>query len=302
MSRRHHLIAPLAAALFTGSAALAETTTAPVTPDTTFILGGGANYAFDADLHDNGGSFSVFRSDASVTMKNVLSESSNFSITLGGEYSHYFFRNIAAAPGSDGSDSLDVYQFDIRPTYTKYFNDHLAAFGGLTITAAGMSQADFGDSIAYGVFGGVNYRLASGLWVGAGVGVTTQLEDNPFFVPIFTLNWQATPDLLVASDGLGIKATYKLDEGWSIYARARYEFRQFRLDGNEVIDNGVLTDQSAPLTVGVTYDTGDGLKVSADAGVVAYRRLDFTESNGHQAGADESDPAAFLSFNVTYSF
>lgn len=297
------LIAPLAAAVFAAPAVVhAESTTAPAKPDYVFTLGGDARYSFLTDLHDDGGSFSVFRSGSWVSMNNKIDDSQSLKITVSGEYGHYFFRNIAAAPGSDGSDSLDVYEFAVRPTYTKYLSDRFGLFAGVDISAQGMANADFADSLAYGVFGGVNYKLADGLWLGLGLAATTQLEDNAFVVPLITINWQATPELRVASEQLGFRATYQIDNAWSVYGRARYEFRQYRLDGDEVIADGVLTDQSIPLAVGVTYRPDDQLTISAEAGVIAYRRLEFTESDGHQAGADEADPALFLGFDVSYSF
>jgi hypothetical protein len=297
------LIAPLAAAAFAVPAIVhAETTTAPAKPEYVFTLGGDASYSFLTDLHDDGGSFSVFRSGSWVTMNNKIDESQSLRITLSGEYSHYFFRNIAAAPGSDGSDSLDVYQFELRPTYTKYLNDHFGVFAGVDIAAQGMSNADFADSLSYGVFAGVNYKLADGVWLGAGLAATTQLEDNPLVVPLLTVSWQATPELLIASEQLGFRATLQIDNGWSAYVRARYEFRQFRLDSDEVIADGVLTDQSVPVAIGVTYQPDDQLKLSGEVGVMAYRRLEFTESDGHQAGADEAEPTLFAGFEVTYSF
>ena len=293
----------LTALCLAASSAVAQTTeTAPPEPGLKITLGGTANYAADTDLHDDGGSFSVFRSGGDVTFEHPYSPTTDFRLTVSGEYSHYFFRNIAAVPGDDGSDSLDAYQFDLRPTVAHRFTENLSAFGGFSITAAGMSEAHVDDALSYGVFAGVSYRVAPNVWIGGGLSLVTQLEDDPFVVPLLSLNWQITPDWMLSSDGLGLKLAYKLDNAWTAYVRARYDFRQFRLDGNEVLSNGVLTDQSLPISVGVSYDLGDGLKMSAEAGVVAYRRLEFRDSGGDQVGADEADPAAFVSVQVTYAF
>ena len=291
----------LTALCLAASSAVAQTTETAA-PELKITLGGSANYAADTDLHDDGGSFSVFRSGGSIAFERPFSPTTDLRLNISGEYSHYFFRNINAVPGDDGSDSLDAYQFDIRPTISHRFSENFSAFGGFTVTASGMSEAHVDDALSYGVFAGVNYRVSPNVWIGGGLAVTTQLEDSALVVPLLSVNWQITPDWMLSSDGLGLKLAYKLDDAWTVYARARYDFRQFRLDGSEVLSNGVLTDQSVPIAVGITYDFGDSLKMSAEAGVVAYRRLEFRDSGGDQVGADEADPAAFVSVQVTYSF
>ncbi|HEX8325585.1 MAG TPA: DUF6268 family outer membrane beta-barrel protein [Tepidisphaeraceae bacterium] len=282
-------------------AVAAEPTEQPEIKPTTFILGGDASYAFDADIGDFG-SFSVFRTGGSLSINSPLNAAADLRVVLDGEYSHYFFNDFSAVPGADGSDSLDAYQFGVRPSYSHYFSPNFGVFGGVSVNAAGMAEADIGESLTYGVFAGFNYQVAPKVWVGAGFAVTTELEDGAFAVPLLTLNWAVTPNLLLSSEGLGLKATYTIDDAWAVYIRGRYEWRQFRLDSGEVLSEGVLTDQSVPITVGVTYDLDDKLSFSAEAGVVAYRRLEFTESDGDEFGADEADPAGFLSVRVQYTF
>ena len=292
----------LATSSVASSAVAQTTTTAPPDPTLNITLGGFANYAADTDLHDSGGSFSVFRSGGNLLFERPISASTDLRINVGGEYSHYYFRNIAAVPGDDGSDSLDAFQLDVRPTISHRFNENLSAFGGISVTASGMADADFGESLSYGAFGGVTYRVAPNVWIGGGLAISSQLEDDALVVPLLSVNWQITPDWSLSSEGLGLKLAYKFDDAWTAYVRARYDFRQFRLDSSEIVSDGVLTDQSVPITIGVNYDFGDGLKMAAEAGVVAYRRLEFRDSGGDQVGADEADPAAFVSVQVTYSF
>lgn len=298
---RHKILAACVMASTTVAVAADLADETAVKP-TTFTLGGQASYAFDTDLGDADGSFSVFRSGGSLTIGTPVTAASDLRITIDGEYSHYYFRDIDAVPGSDGSDSLDAYLFAVRPTYSHYFSPNFGVFGGVILAASGMAEADVGDSLTYGVFAGVNYQISPNVWVGGGFSVVTELEDSAFVVPLLSLNWAVTPDFTLSSEGLGLKATYKLDDAWSVYLRGRYEFRQFRLDSAEVLSDGVLSDQSLPITVGVTYELDDALSFSAEAGVVAYRRLEFSDSDGDQFGADEADPAAFLSISAQYKF
>ena len=278
---------------------------APATDTSTkyaFTVGGNAGYAFDTDFRNDGGSLSVFRTGGSATMTHTFTPGNDLSVTFDGEYDHYFFRNFEAIPGDDGSDALDVYQFDLRPIFTHQFTPELSAFGGLTITASGESEAHVDDALAYGGFAGVTYRFSPTLSVGVGVGVTTQLEDNPYVFPLVTLDWQITPDLALTSQGTGVRLAYRLNETWTVFGQARYDYRQFRFAGDEIVSDGVLTDESVPITVGVTCRPIDRLSITGEIGAIAYRRLEIDSSSGHQINADEAEPAVFAGVQVEYSF
>lgn len=265
-------------------------------------LSGNASYAFDASLHDDNGRFSVFRTGGAGTVNYTLSPGNDLSATLDGEYNHYYFRDFAAIPGDDGADSLDVYQFDLRPTFTHQFTPDLSAYGGLIVTASGMAKAHVDDALSYGAFVGVTYKFSPTLTAGVGVGIETQLEDDPFAFPLLTLNWNITPDLTLSAQGTGVQLSYKLSQTWTVFGGARYDYRQFRFDGDEIVRDGVLTDESIPVTVGVTCHPLDGLSVTGEVGVIAYRRLEVDSSTGHQVNADEADPAVFAGIQVEYAF
>lgn len=306
MSSRSGLIGSVLASAVCGvTPVFAQTTdpAAPQKPAYVFTLSGGATYDIETDFRGDGGSMSVFRSSSAVKIDHAFTEATSLRVGFDGEYSHYYFRNNSAVPGADdNSDSLDLYQFDVRPVLTHYFSPNFGLFAGVNISAAGMADADIGDSMSYAVLAGVNYKLGDNVWLGAGFVASTQLEDDAFVVPLLTLNWQVTPKLLLASEGLGFRASYKFDNEWSAYAKIAYEFRQYRLDSGEVISDGAITDQAIPVTVGVTYTVGDSLDISAEAGVVAWRRMKFRDSGGDDVAADETDPAPFVGFSVRYSF
>jgi hypothetical protein len=218
------------------------------------------------------------------------------------EYSNYEFDHLDAFGFADVDGPDDVYSIDLRPSFVKYLTPNFSVYGGVIFGAGGEAGADVGEALYYGGFAGFSYQVQPGLWLGAGVGVSTQLEDDPFIVPLVTLDWTINDRLKLEATGTRGLLTYKVNDQWSTFVEARYIFRQFRLDDDAVVSGGVLTDESLPVGVGVTYAPSDHLSFTVTAGGVFWRTIKLTDDGNHDLVDEDADVTAYVGLSGKYSF
>lgn len=253
-------------------------------------------HAFDADL-DDGGSVAVSRAGVDLFVDKPFSEGTFGRLKVMAEYSHYDFDGVGGTALLD--DGLTV---EIRPSLSTYFSPDLGVYGGLILGAGGDPDADLGDALYYGGYIGFNYQITPGVWIGTGVGVQTELEDDLLFVPLFTLDLKLTDRLTLSADGLSGRLTYEIDEEWDLFLDARYEYRQFRLDDDALVPDGVLRDQVVPISLGVTWKPTDALSLTAAGGVTAWRNLEVREEDENELASTDTDTAGFVSVVVKWVF
>ncbi|MBC7782886.1 MAG: hypothetical protein H7144_03525, partial [Burkholderiales bacterium] len=161
---------------------------------------------------------------------------------------------------------------------------------------------ELGDSLAYGAFAGVNYQIAKGVWVGGGVGISTQLEDSPIAVPLINIDWTINDRLRLEVGGLSGTLTYTIDPQWSIFAEGRYELRQYRLADDAIVPEGVLSDASIPLGVGARFSANDNISVSLSGGAVVWREIEFFDDDENSLSDDTTDIAGYVAASVKIAF
>src|SRR5205807_396148 len=116
------------------------------------------------------------------------------------------------------------------------------------------------------VFGGVRYALSEKLIVGIGAGVRTRIEDNPFFFPLPMLTWQISEQWKLSTGGRpGLTLSYSPLESLTISLSGAYEYRDFRLDHNGPIPDGVGRETRIPIILGVAYTPTK--RISLEAGI-----------------------------------
>jgi long-subunit fatty acid transport protein len=288
----------LAASLLLGAVAFGQTN--PATPPWSTAVTPSAKYVFDTDAGD--ANFSVFRSGVGVTTGGPWSDSVFAKLAVEGEYAAYDFDGLDnfGLADSDGPD--DLIFIDLRPSLAVYLNPDFGLYGGVIVGVGAETSADFGDAFYYGGFVGFNYQVSPGVWIGTGVGATTQLEDSALVVPLFTLDWQLDDRWNLSATGLGGKLSYKIDENWTAFLEGRYEFREYRLGGSSVIPDGVLTDESVPLGLGVTYAADQNLSLTLAGGAIVWRSLELADSDGDNVVDEDADVTGYVSVSLKWSF
>lgn len=270
-------------------------------------LSASALYTPSADFDDAGGDVSVFRAGGKIGLGISLSPTMRAQFGFGTEQSFYDFSNGAMLVSGVPDPWDDVHAYDITAQISAPLNGAWSAFLGGEINSSAESGADFGDSLTYGGIGGVRYRVSDSLTVGIGVAVSSRLEDDTRIIPLPMIDWQIDEYWSFGSweaegQGAGYALRYQPSEELTLGVGAAYVPREFRLDEDGPVPEGVGRDNAVPVMVFAQWAPDPGVSFRADIGADVYRKLEVLNSAGNSIGEDEVNTAFTFGLSATFRF
>ncbi|HOB52095.1 MAG TPA: hypothetical protein PK176_03535 [Acidobacteriota bacterium] len=176
-----------------------------------------------------------------------------------------------------------------------------------TLRTTAESGDDFGNAITGGGLAGFSYRFGDRLTLGPGIGVITQLEDDPSVFPVLFVNWRITESLnmetgggLGATRGPGLVLNWDPTGKWRVFVGGRYEKSDFRLRGDGVETAGIGSNREFPLYGGVLWRIRPGLQVNLIGGVELGGQLSLADSGGSTREKGDYQKTGF--FGVGFRF
>lgn len=247
--------------------------------------------------------------DAGINALIPVDESTDATLSITQTSTGYDFSSF----GSFGGGRTDPIDYGLKValsgTVTHAIDRDWSIFAGASINSEGEVGADFDETLTYGGYVGVSYRVHEDLLLGLALGGFSELEDDFNFFPIPTLNWQIDDywRLVVGRAPTvgqpGAEIAYEINDAWSVGASLTYDFRQFRLeDDNSNVPGGVLEDASVPLYLIATWSPEPKLRVSGRIGSVIYREIDLRTQNGNSSGDAVIDPTFAVGLSLEYAF
>lgn len=262
-------------------------------PDWSFSVTPFTRYSFEQDL-DSDNSFSVWRSGLSFQGGGPTNSFLLVGWTSNLEHANYDF--------TDNTFAGDFIFLDFRPSLSVYLNPDLGLYTGILVGMGAETGADLGDSMVYGGFVGFNYQIAPHVWVGTGIGFSTQLEDDPIILPLISLDWRINDGWSLSISGLRGDLSYKIDDRWSFYLEGRYDIRQYRLTDEAAINHGVLGDRSAAAGVGIRYSPHQAVKFSLVGGLILWREITLYDDHETKVYEDTAEPTGYVSANIRFAW
>ncbi len=268
----------------------------------TFSLRANTEWIFPADLDEGDGEVAIGRVGARIDASFRIADKSRLGISLGEEFSFYDFSDTMILPS--GLDPIDdTSETSLGVNFVTQFNDRWSMFAGVGVLASAETGADFSDSLTYSGLAIVNYKLSDRLTFGNGVLVRTRLEEDVLILPVGTLDWKINDKWNLGNTGgsSGIRATlsYRYSDSWRFFGDAGFEGREFRLDDEGPIPDGIARDQRVPVALGAVFTPNDNLTVHMRAGAHFLQSLEFDDSSGDQIADTDLDPTGFISFMVS---
>lgn len=268
-----------------GSPGLLERTTVE------FRVTGG--YTAGADLDE--GDVRVGRLDTTIGTRTRLDDRSTLSLGFGSEFSFYDFADSGPFGVGGGVDS--AVRYDFNALYGREIDDTWGWFAGGGVAASPAEGADWGDALTYSGVGGFTFRVSESLRLGAGVGVSTRLEDNARVIPVPTVEWQIDERWRLATTTRalrirGLELSWEATEKLTLFALGGWAGRDFRLDkdGGPAPD-GVLRDDRVPLYVGATVRPAERVQLDAGIGAVVWSNYELLDASGDRVAESDADPA-----------
>ncbi|MFZ9011347.1 MAG: hypothetical protein ACO20W_05575 [Anaerohalosphaeraceae bacterium] len=244
---------------------------------------------------------------AKISMINSIDQSNSYGFSFGYNYTDYSFS------GSEGIAALkpwdDIHSIGFTVPIRMGLNDDWTMYAFPTIRSVTEDGADFGDGISGGALLGASRKINENLTMGPGLGVLSQIEDDPFVFPIFLIDWKIS-DTLSFGTGRGESATagpglflyWRPAEQWLFNFGGRYEKLRFRLDDKGVAPDGVGEDRAFPLVAGATYYFNRQTSLTLTGGVLLGGQLKLEDDKGHKIIEEDYDPTPFIGINLRSKF
>jgi hypothetical protein len=257
--------------------------------------------ASDGSNLADGGSMSSQRGGWSATIGRKLGEDTLAALELSTEATFYNFSgNTTLVPGNSNPFN-DLYRASLAGTIQTPIDEHTSYFAGIELALGGEDEADARKSLTIGAAGGVRHKASDDFDMSIGVAVLSRLEDDPWIWPWIGFQWKANDWLDFEARGTEIEAHAALDEHWRALARAEYLIRQYRLNSDDPLPNGVFRDNDIRLGLGLERSSQDGFHFQVLGGVSLWRELSTLDKTGAHVTETEVDPALFVGLSLGIS-
>jgi hypothetical protein len=259
-------------------------------------------HTFDGDLRDSEGSVSVTRAGGGLGLSFAASKQLIILVNADAEYSCYDWSDVGDLLPSGEDPIKNAYTARFTPGIVYALNETWSLTGGGIIELSGETGADLSDSITYGGFFGARYKVSDSLGLTFGVIAKTRLEDDAIAVPLLGVRWQINDKLSLENEGLGLKLITKINEQWRASIFGRFELRDYRLDDDNSIPEGVLRDTRVPVGLGIEWRPNPRVSVSLTGGATVYQKFTFDDANGDQIESDRTRPTPFIGLSASFAF
>ncbi|MBI1190535.1 MAG: hypothetical protein GC200_07650 [Tepidisphaera sp.] len=267
------------------------------------------SYSATADFHNNRGSLSTARGGGRLGVRVPIEERRAVGFSFTGEYSNYDFSNASGFPGSAADGPWkDVTILTVEVNYVAPIKEKWSYFVGLSGDASYERGADFDKSLTLSGAGGVAYQVSDDLRLGFGLAAGSRLEDDPYVVPIVTVDWQIDEKWsLSSSPGFGsrtagVELTYAVTEDLKVGLAAGFEDREFRLDRNGPIPSGVGRDYRLPVAVTAHWRVDPQVELSLGVGANVWGQVRAENSNGDRITEEDLGPGFFVGGRASFRF
>lgn len=272
----------------------AEPTAQPNVLDrTAFVFNATAGYTGSADL--DVGDVSIARLDTSLSTQTRLNDTNALSLRFGSEFSFYDFADTGPFGVGGGMDTGARY--DAGLVFSSQVDETWGYFIGGSVTASPGEGASWDDSVTAGGFGGFSYQVNDSLRLGAGIGVSSRLEDDVRVIPVPTIEWQINEqwNLHTANRALnirGLELSYDANDWLTLFALGGWASREYRLDDDSgPSPDGVLRDERVPLYLGATMKASEKITIDFGVGGSVWSQFELLDASGNEIADSDADPA-----------
>jgi hypothetical protein len=259
------------------------------------------SHAFAADL-DDGGDVSTTRAGGELDLLAIrLGDKFRGTVALGIEGSWYDFSgNTNLIPGADDMPFSQLLTTSLSLNSFYALAEKWSLFGSVRIAASGESDVDIGDALTFGGAFGARYKISDTFALTFGTAASTQLEDNVTVIPFLGVDWEISQTLRLRSQGTTLNLEQALTERWSAALSAGFESRQFRLNDDSPLPEGVIRDRLIGLGLS---PPGDCLPPPPSIPpAIVYRELEALNRDGLEVGEQDVDPAPFIFISGNIKF
>lgn len=249
----------------------------------------------------------VMRFDAGVAARTPLSERLRWLNTFLFGVEDYDFDGGGFSAGDPWETILES-RYGTQLAYR--IDDQWGVRGGGLVMLSREVDADWGDSFTGGGTLGVDYRHSKTLFVSAGLGVVSQIEEDVKVIPMLALQWVPADHWAVRAGSVpvsggalaGAEVAYQFAEQWELGLGVLYRHDRFRLDDSGPAPDGVGDEEFLPVRVRVAWAFHPRITLHFIGGVALGGELKLDDQNGNTLREEDYDPAPYLGVRVSGRF
>jgi len=259
---------------------------------------------FASDI-DGGGRLEVGRLFTQANVSYSPKPKMPLTVSFGYRFDGYDFDGRATGP-FPGRPWSDVHSFTVGVPVFVPISPRWFLLAVPVVRTSAEDGAAFEDGISAGGFVGASYKVNDRLRIGPGIGVLTQIEDDPSIFPVILVDWQLARTVrlktgrgLGATQGPGIFLEWEPNRRWKLAAGGRFDSLRFRLDKRGVAPGGVGEESGLAVVLGATFRASTRAEFAISAGMSFMGELRLEDRDGNLLIREDYDPAPFLGLGFT---
>jgi hypothetical protein len=265
---------------------------------------------------DGGDQFESWRVGIGGDFGGPINQSMLVGVSAAYRFASYEFHldNGPSAPAVYAGNELprdpwgDISMIDIAPNATILVGDQFSVIAAVPIRWSAETGARR-NAFAAGISAIGRWQITDDLRIGAGIGVTSQLEDDAETFPIVSLDWQISDAFALRTEGSWIQGgnatlLWGPNQTVRLSLSAGYERVRFRLDdnGSQIDRNGIGEIRAVPVELGLRFHFYEGAFFDFRFGLNVAGRLRVENDNGRKLYDQDHDPAPRIGIGLTIPF
>lgn len=245
------------------------------------------------------GEVSARRYSAAGNLTEPLSDHLALGLDADVEFSAYRFAGTVPMIGAMDDMASDTLSMRAGPSIRYRWDEDWSGVASLRLAFTGETDADWFRAMQGTMMVGADYDVSSAFRLHAALAVISRFQDSPLVIPFILADWTITERLRLATQGPGLALTARLYRGGAFTLRGWWEYRQYRLDDDPVLPDGVFRDSRINLGAAYTQFLARHVGLSLEIGRALYQKMSLLDRNGEDHGGLEADPVVFGSLTVT---
>ena len=257
---------------------------------------------FRTDLQDSPGDVAIYRVSPAVGVGYALSPQWRLGVDLKAEYSWYDFDGATGLiPGSDDPFS-QTSTYTLSPSVGFGLDENWSFRAAALLGWSQEGSGPRGDGFTGGGLGLVRYKFSDDLAVSGGILATSRLEEDAVVIPIIGVEWQIDETLRFETRGLGAELSAKLTNEFMAFIDGGYNSREFRLEDDNLLPEGIVRDRRAQIGAGVRWQPAPFVQVSLKGGAIVWSEFRVDDRDGNELRSIDADPTGFVGLNAVIRF